>query len=154
MKRLSIINAAIILSLVFISSQSVSGQFKDRGNFRGDHREMMIEKLQLTEDQQEAIEELRFEHQNEMIDLKSDVQRKKLQLQELKRSGNYTREEFLASVKSLSEAKQQIALVKANHRMDVYELLTDEQKETFDKIRPRRDEGRQQLKNKRFRRDF
>jgi len=34
-------------------------------------------------------------------------------------------------VKKISEAKNNIALAQANHKMDVYELLTDEQKDKW-----------------------
>ena len=155
MKKLSIVSIVLILAFLLIPSQTVMGQMMKQGEFnKGDRHEMMIKKLQLTEEQQEAIQDLRFNHQNDMIDLKADVQKKKLQLEELKSSGNYTREEFLASVEALSNAKQKVAIAKANHRMDVYELLTDEQRKTFDKMGNRMDNRREHFREKRFRRGF
>jgi hypothetical protein len=40
---------------------------------------------------------------------------------------------MISSVERISEIKNRIAIEKANHRMDVYELLNDEQKETWRK---------------------
>lgn len=154
MRNLSLKVISIILLVLFVSSTSIIAQ-RQRQNcdFEG-RREMMIEKLQLTEDQQEAIQALRFDHKNTMIELRAEVQKKKLQLEELKSSGNYSREDFLAGVESLSHTKQNMALVRANHRMDVYELLTDDQKSTFDKMRKGFGNKRKHVKNKRFNKNF
>ncbi len=130
MKRLIVLTGAIIFSLFTINAAAqMMGDFKP-GSCKG----MMIEKLNLTDQQQDAVEQLRIEHQRRMIDLKADLQKAKLDLKELKQNGNYTRDDFIAKVKAISEAKNNIALEMANHKMDIYELLTDEQKEIFNDL--------------------
>ena len=78
-----------------------------------------------------------------MIDLKADIERKKLDMKELLSKGNYIREDYLLKVKAISDSKEKIALAKANHRMDVYDLLTEEQRKTFDEMKGHMGNGKQ-----------
>ena len=70
-----------------------------------------------------------------MIDLKADLQKKKLALKELTSKGNYSRDNYINAVKAINAAKNNIAVSMANHRMDVYDLLAPEQKKAFDDMR-------------------
>jgi Spy/CpxP family protein refolding chaperone len=145
MKRLSVISLTIILYLSFTILNVAQQNYKSRnGEQRG---ERYAEKLNLTEEQQTAIEELKINNQKEMIDLKADLERKKLDLKELKFKGNYTRDEFLNGVQALNNSKNKIALAKANNRMDIYKLLTAEQKVTFDKMGNRSHKHRKMMKH-------
>jgi len=95
-----------------------------------DHDRIM-DKLNLTDEQQEKIEALRLHHQKEMIDLKADLEKKEIDLEEIKNKDNFTRSEIIAAVENINKIKNEIALKAANHRMDIYEQLTDEQKEIW-----------------------
>jgi Spy/CpxP family protein refolding chaperone len=143
MKKLNLSRITTILFIVLISTQFGYGQMERRGMHQGNHYKMMKEKLNLTDTQNEAVEELHFSHKREMIDLKAAIEKKKLDKKELLSKGNYTRDDYLNKVKAISDAKEQMALTKANHRMDVYELLTEEQRKTFDEIKCCMGNGRQ-----------
>ena len=157
MKKLNLAGIAVILFIALISTQFTYGQMERRGMQRGDHFKMMKEKLNLTDTQSEAVEKLHFSHKREMIDLKADLDRRKLDMKELMSSGNYTRDEYLIKVKAISDAKEKMALAKANHRMDVYDLLTDEQKVIFNEMKccmeNNRGMGRMGFRNMRNMRD-
>ncbi len=135
MRKLNLAGIATILFIVLISTQFGYGQMERRGMHQGNHYKMMKEKLNLTDTQSEAVEELHFSHKREMIDLKAALEQIKLDKNELLSKGNYTRDDFLNIVKAISDAKEKMALTKANHRMDVYDLLTEEQRKTFDEIK-------------------
>jgi len=137
MKKHNLSLITTILFIVLISTQFGYGQMERRGMHHGDHYKMMKEKLNLTDTQNEAVEELHFSHKREMIDLKAAIEKKKLDKKELLSKGNYTRDDYLLKVKAISDAKEKMALVKANHRMDVYDLLTEEQRKTFDEMKGR-----------------
>jgi len=137
MRKLNLAGIAAILFIALISTQFSYGQMERRGMNRGDHHEMMMEKLNLTDTQKEAVELLHFSHKREMIDLKAALEKKKLDKQELLSKGNYTRDDYLGNVKTISDAKDIMAMAKANHRMDVYDLLTEEQRKTFDEMKGR-----------------
>ena len=135
MRRLNLAGIAAILFIVLISTQFNYSQMERRRMHQGDHYKMMKEKLDLTDTQNEAVEELHFSHIRERIDLKAAVEQVKLDKNELLSKGNYTRDDYLSKVKAISDAKEKMALAKANHRMDVYDLLTEEQRKTFDEIK-------------------
>ena len=155
MRKLKLAGIAAILFIALISTQFSYGQMERRGWHQGDHHKMMMEKLNLTDTQKEAVEELHFSHKREMIDLKAAIEQVKLDKNELLSKGNYTRDDYLNKVKAISDAKEKMALAKANHRMDVYDLLTEEQRKTFNEIKccqgNRRQTGRmryRQMKDK------
>ena len=81
---------------------------------QGDHHKMMMERLNLTDTQKDAVEVLHFSHKREMIDLKAALEKKKLDKQELLSKGNYTRDNYLGNVKAISDAKDIMAIAKAN----------------------------------------
>jgi len=155
MKKLNLAGILAILFIAFISVQFSYGQMDRGGMHRGNHFKMMKEKLNLTDTQSEAVEEFHFSHKREMIDLKADIERKKLDMQELLSKGNYTRDDYLLKVKAISDSKEKMALAKANHRMDVYDLLTDEQRITFNDIKccmgNNRGKGKMKFRNMRDR---
>lgn len=138
MRKLNLAGIAAILFIALISTQFSYGQMERRGMNQGDHHKMMMEKLNLTDTQKDAVEVLHFSHKREMIDLKAALEKKKLDKQELLSKGNYTRDNYLGNVKAISDAKDIMAIAKANHRMDVYDLLTEEQRKTFDEMRGRK----------------
>ncbi len=130
----------IITALVIAAAVNFYPQQSDApGNaqFRG----KMAEKLNLTDDQKDKIDQLRLKNQEEMIDLRADLQKKRLAVEQLRQKGDYSRSNYLDLVNGLNASRNKIAVAKANHRMDVYELLTDQQKEIFNRMPMMRDRG-------------
>ena len=150
MKKLNLAGFAVILFIVLISTQISYGQMERRGMHRDDHHKMMIENLNLSDTQKEAVEELSFSHKREMIDLKAAFEKDKLDMQELLSKGNYTRDDYLGKVKTINDAKEKIAFAKANHRMDVYDLLTEEQRKTFDETQGRMGNKMKKMKQRKM----
>ena len=126
MKNLMITTLSLIF-LISAISVNAQNQEKDRNKFRSQfHSE-----LNLSDVQETIIKELKLAHEKEMIELKADVERKELELKELRNNGNYTREEYLGIKSEIIEAQNKITMARASHQMDVYELLNDEQKITW-----------------------
>jgi periplasmic protein CpxP/Spy len=151
MKRTTLISFVIVFALSFTIWNVAQQNYRTSD---GKHRQDRIaEKLNLTEDQQSAIEQLKIENQKEMIDLKADLQRKNLDLKELKTKGNYTREEYLKLVQSINSSKNNIAIAKANMRMDIYELLNAEQQKTFNEMGNQFGKHKNMRKHKEMERD-
>jgi Spy/CpxP family protein refolding chaperone len=140
--RIRILAIVTIISALLVSqdlfAQEVMIQKRDRDRVK------VHQKLNLTEEQQQKIDELRLGHQKEMIDLRANLAKKKLELSELKMKGNYTREQFLNKVNEINSAKNKIAIAQANHRMDVYQLLDDNQKKEWNKMSGKFGEVRKQ----------
>ena len=123
------LSVLIVILTIIIVQDNYSQHRKDCGK-NGDNFSM-FQKLSLTETQQDQIETIRLNHQMEMIDLKANLQKKKLELTELKNEGNYSRESYLDNVNAINAARNQISNSRANFQMDVYQLLDDEQKKEW-----------------------
>lgn len=104
--------------------------FADPGP-RGD-RGMMMEQLDLTDEQQAQVQELRLEHQKEMITLNDGMHSLRNQMKLLLTEDKPSSSEIETLTGKIGTASRNIALAKANHRLDVRKLLTDEQKVKFD----------------------
>jgi Spy/CpxP family protein refolding chaperone len=144
-----VITAIVLLTLV----NPADGFAQPKQKFFGKHHKgNVIEKLNLTEEQEEKISSLRAAHQKETIDLRANLEKKMVDKRELKRNSNLTRSELISTVEEINNIKNQIAIAKANHRMDVFELLNDEQKKIWQEHEPMRDHMKMKLKEKRMNR--
>jgi Spy/CpxP family protein refolding chaperone len=129
MKR-RVFSLVLILALtgVFLGTAVPQPKQKQKNEyFKG----QMLAKLNLTDEQKSKIADLRMDHQKAMIDLKADLEKKVLALKELRLKENIDRNSVLAAVKDINEAKNNIAIARANNMMDMYEVLTPEQQKTW-----------------------
>lgn len=125
----------LIVTLIFLGFSTVNliAQPKEEMKMRS-FKDRMATKLNLSEEQKTSIEGLKIQHQKELIDLKSKLAQTKLELKELKFKGNYSREQYLSKIREQNDIRNQIAIANAEHRMDVYEQLNDEQKAIWNKM--------------------
>ena len=121
---------AITATLLIVQNLFAQGMMSSRKDGK---QFPMFQKLNLTEEQQDQISTLRLNHQMAMIDLKANLEKRKVEMAELKNNGNYTREEFINKVVAINSARDQIPLLKANFQMDVYQILDDTQKARWNK---------------------
>ena len=123
----------IVLSVLFAITalnQQLFAQKKDNPRSR-DYRGDLKEQLNLSEDQEKKIETLRLSNKESMIKLKSDLELKELEVRKLKLSDKFSRNEMINLTKEMNEIKNQIALTRTNHQMDVYDILDDSQRKIW-----------------------
>jgi LTXXQ motif family protein len=127
---------ATLLTAFLISGNIFSQGFPggDKGMNGMRNRDQIKEKLNLSDEQVGKIEALQLSHRKEMITLKADVELKEVELAELKSTINFSRDAYLNKVKEIVAAKDKIAIAQANHRMDIYQLLDDNQKKEWNKM--------------------
>ena len=135
----------VLIAIISVSLISQDLFAQEKIERQGDRNKSKIhQRLNLTQEQQEKVDALRFSHQKEMIDLNASLEKKEVEMAEMKNKGNYTRDEFLNKVNDIISAKNKIALSMANHQMDVYQLLDENQKKEWNKfssnIRERREQ--------------
>ena len=123
-----------IVSILFLAfaTQTIIAQEMTHHNKEG-YQFSMFQKLNLTDAQKDQISKLKLNNQIQLVDLKANLDKKKIELMELKNNGNYTREQFISKVEDISQAKNKIAISKANFQMDVYQILDDTQKAEWNK---------------------
>lgn len=130
----------LFLFSALISVLLISGNIFSQENRRGErdgfkYRERIEERLNLTDEQSAKIETLRLDHRKQMIDLRADVEKKEIEMQELKNKPDYSRDDFLKKVNDIISAKNKIELARANQQMDVYQLLDENQKKEWNKLK-------------------
>jgi Spy/CpxP family protein refolding chaperone len=124
--KTKIFSLVLVISLIGIYTGTAYSQKKSMPQ-KGFLKARLIEKLNLTDEQKSKIEDLRITHQEKMIDLKANLEKKILALKELRVKGNIDRNSVIAAVKDINQAKDEIALARANNIMDIYETLTPDQ---------------------------
>ena len=133
MKRTLII--ITLLSFLIVIAGAFTFAQKQRENRGENKRERIIEKLNLTDEQQTQIEGICFTHQKIMIDLRADAEKKDLGLKELQSTANFSRSDYITKVEEVISTENEMKVERANHHMDVYELLDTEQRETWTKMK-------------------
>lgn len=143
--RLSI----IVLIMIFISQDNFAQKnFRENGKkFREDFKKQ----LNLTQDQQKKIQELKLAHEEQMIKLRSDAELKELEIRKLIGSDNVSRNEMIKLTKELNAIKDEIEIAKVNHKMDVYDNLDTDQKKLWmehkEKVRNMKDRMKEKFHN-------
>lgn len=148
MRTHTLIISGILTALFLTSSFTLAQQFERKREMK--HHPNISERLNLTDEQETKIEQLRLEHQKKMIDLRTDVEKLEIELQQLKSTNNYTREDYLNKIEEIIAAKNKIELERANHQMDVYENLDAEQKEIWNSM-SKKFHHKKNMKNRKMR---
>jgi Spy/CpxP family protein refolding chaperone len=132
----------IVIATSFISAQSIDKKGgpgsqgnmhrsrmsnKEEGKDFAGHLKFMREKLHLTDQQVSKIEGLRSDHMKKMIDLKADLEKSMIDMKSIREKDNFTRADIISAVDKSNKIKNDMALSKANHLMDIWEILTPEQ---------------------------
>jgi Spy/CpxP family protein refolding chaperone len=139
------------LSLLFPLLISENGFAQPKEKFKKDFHENMFEKLNLTDQQKDKISDLKSKNEKEMIDLNAELKKKMVDMKDLRKNPNLTRAELVSAVKELNGIKDQVAVARANHKMDLYEVLTPEQKKIWQENKPMmRDHMKMKFRDRKF----
>jgi len=135
---------------VFVFIGFSFGQKQDHDRIQ--MRDNIIKELNLSDEQQTNIGQMRLQNQKEMVDFKADLQKKKIELKELLQNGNYSRAEFMFKTDAIISAKNNIEIARAEHQMDIYETLDADQQKIWNKNSFRFHNKRDKMFRKEYRR--
>jgi Spy/CpxP family protein refolding chaperone len=133
MSSIKIVLLIIVMSVAasFTNAQPKGHENNDKGKdgkgMQFHQMKLIAEKLHLTDQQKDKMKSLQGDQMKKMIDLKADLKKSMIDLKEIKDKANFTRADVLDQVGKLNKIKNDIALSKANHLMDLWEILTPEQ---------------------------
>lgn len=131
-------NTAIaVIALIFAITLFVDVQAQNRMHMK-DRSDRISDKLNLTEDQRKQIDDLRNKHQEQMIDLRAEQQKGRLENRKLRKSDGLNRSELLKQTQKMNSIRNKISEAKTNHFMDVYDLLSDEQRKIWTELKSER----------------
>jgi len=120
----------VVFSLAGIFSSSLLAQKRDFRpcNQKGFNQGRWINQLDLTDEQQETIADLRYEHQMQVVELRSKLQQNRLKLDKLFDDDNIDESEVMSIVDDNNNIHDQLAKSRMEMRIKVNSLLTPEQK--------------------------
>ena len=126
-------NLILVLSVLFaitIFNPQIYSQKRDNQQPKNLRMNLKAQ-LNLSEDQEKKIDVLRLSYEENLIKLNSELDLKNLDMKKLLSSDNIARTEMINLTKELSAIKNDIALARANHQMDVYDLLDSAQRKIW-----------------------
>jgi len=85
----------------------------------------------MTPEQLDKMDALRIAHLKEVLPLQTDLQIKEMELAALWRADKLDAKKIVAKVKEISDARGKLELAKVNHQIDVYNLMTPEQRKAM-----------------------
>jgi len=120
---------ALLVSAISVTAAVAQPDRGDGEGFKGDkskqrpNREQLAEKLDLTPEQQKALKDLRQSLQGQMIDLRANVQKARLEVQNQMSQDTINRDALMAAVEA--EAATELAVKKAmvDHQLKVREIV-------------------------------
>lgn len=128
MKKLTL---SLVLVL-FISVVSFSQPFGD-GRGKGQNRFELKEELKLTDAQEQQISDIRYQHQQFLVDTKAQIQKKRLELKKMMMDNNVNEASYLKLADEIAELDAGIHKANMKHFFEIYKLLDADQQEIFAK---------------------
>lgn len=152
------ITLAMLLSIAIISvAQQGNGNRANNGQGNNAYRgqgnnsntdvtyqkgDRMAAHLDLTEEQQTQIKDLRIEQKKAMLPLNNQMNEMKAKLQTLSTTNNADIKTINAQIDKMGELRTQMMKNKAAHRQAIRMLLTDDQRILFDSQQGQRGKGK------------
>jgi Spy/CpxP family protein refolding chaperone len=126
----------LVISLSFVTILLAQKFNRPNNNFQNNNYGYCLNNLNLSTEQKDAITKLQTQHQNEMIDFRSQIDKINLQIQNERMKLNPDGNKIKNLITQRNEIKTKMDLARESHRQSVYNLLTDEQKQNFYNNRP------------------
>ena len=89
--------------------------------------------LKLTPEQEKKFDDLRYQHQQSVVDINAKIQKNRLELKKMIDDGNIDEKKILQLTEDNSKLQGDIKYSAIKHWLDVYKILNDEQKSILTK---------------------
>lgn len=91
----------------------------------------MNDDLKLSDAQRKQFDDLDFQFEKKMIDLRAELEKSKLMKREIMKKDNFSKSDYLSAEEKILQAENKIQMEKARLKMDKYSLLDENQKKNF-----------------------
>lgn len=95
-----------------------------------------VEELGLTEDQQDKIKDLEQTHQEQTLEMKQKIEREQLALSQLMDEDDPSQSKIKSKIREISTLRTDLQLAQVDFFFNVRGVLTDEQIEQLETLRP------------------
>jgi Spy/CpxP family protein refolding chaperone len=134
MKRLNLILVLLTTFLTFTMLSNLSAQprkgFGARQNIQN-HR-MMAQGLNLTDEQESKIADLRLAFQKEILPYRTELQGKRAELRLLETEANPNLNRIDQTIEQAEKIRTKIQKARARHQLEIRKILTPEQQKLWD----------------------
>lgn len=156
MKKISVILLAMVLITAILGAEECGERknmkmgerhpqmMQEENNKEGNHWEMAIDELEMTDSQLETLSQLKSDHLKNIIRIKSEIEILNIDKRNALRDHDF--DEAKTIIKKLSVKREEMSLNKLQHSESKWELMTDEQKEKLETMR--RNHPKMKMKNK------
>lgn len=96
------------------------------------HREMMDNRLNLTEEQKSKMADLRLAHQKEILPLRTELQGKMADFRLLKTEPNPNLNKIDQVIEQMEKIRTKMQKARVRHQLEVREILTPDQQKLWD----------------------
>ena len=126
MKKLN--NLFVLFFVVLFVGSSLTFAQPHRKMQRGDNNCWLEQNLNLTDQQEETLSNLRYDHQMKASELRTKVQQNRLTIQKMFDDDNIDRNEIMKLVDENNSLRGELRKMRVDMRIETNSLLTDEQK--------------------------
>ncbi|MGE5401178.1 MAG: Spy/CpxP family protein refolding chaperone [Ignavibacteriales bacterium] len=129
-----------IIMIALISVSPLNSLFAQNGKKNNDNRpparQKLMQELNLSQDQKDQIAKLKLDHQKEMVDLKSEVEKNRIEMKNLFLGKDIDENKILDLSKKNSDIQAKMKTSSIQNWFKIYNLLNDDQKAIFRKNAP------------------
>ncbi len=115
----------LVLTMALPSFAQAGKSKMQRGN--------MLDELNLTQEQETQMKELRYSHEKNMIDLEAKLKRVQLDLKKLERADEPNKKKIHAQIEKVGSARVAVQKARADQQLEIRKVLTEEQYKIFRK---------------------
>jgi Spy/CpxP family protein refolding chaperone len=90
--------------------------------------------LKLTDEQESKINDIKFEHDNAVLDIKNDIAKNRLVVRKMMTDNKIDEDKLLSLTSTNAELRGKLSSSKINMWLSVYNILDDTQKEQWTKM--------------------
>jgi Spy/CpxP family protein refolding chaperone len=127
----------LLITLILITATAVTIAAQGRGpgdrHNRGFNIDRLTKALDLTDEQAGQIQQLNYESEKAAIDLKSTLEKNRLEMHNMVASNNISESEILNLASKSSEIQSELKTNKIKLWLDVYKILNPEQQKQWTK---------------------
>lgn len=129
MKKLHV----LILSVLLLGNFSIFSQPIQDDPPSGPRGNRIKELLKLTPEQEKKFDDLKYQHQQGVIDIRAKIQKNRLELKKMIDDGKIDEKKVLQLTDDNSKLQGDVKYSATKHWLDVYKILNDDQKTIFTK---------------------
>ena len=142
MKNLGKVVSLLFVSAILIAPLTSFAEKSEEEDFIKveEIRRGLPAELNLSEKVEKEIKSLDLKHREKMIDYRSNLEKKELELDKILMEDKLDTEKLLSKYEEISKAKEEIAKADIKHKIDIYKLIPEDKKKEAKEIlfRPKR----------------